>query len=50
MEKSKLKNSKGLVVVVDKRLNDLVGKEYFPEKLKKVNEILAKSGLPKLDK
>ncbi len=47
MERSELKNSKGLVVVVDKSLNKLAEKEHFPEKLKKVNEILAKSGLPK---
>ncbi|MCF0053184.1 hypothetical protein LXM25_24150 [Dyadobacter sp. LJ53] len=44
-----LKKSKAPIIVIDKSLNELRGKEFFPEKLKKVNEILAKSGLPKPD-
>ncbi|SKC13574.1 hypothetical protein [Dyadobacter psychrophilus] len=50
MKTSEFKNSKGVTVVVNKELNKLRGREFFPEKLKKVNEILAKSGLPKLDR
>ena len=46
METEDHKKSLTSNIIVDKSLNELVGKEYFPEKLKKVNEILAKSGLP----
>jgi hypothetical protein len=50
METKDLKASKTSNIIVDKSLNKLRGKEYFPEKLKRMNEILAKSGLPDLDK
>jgi hypothetical protein len=44
-----LNQSKVPIIVFDKKLEQLRGKILFPEKLKKANEILAKSGLPKLN-
>ncbi len=35
------------IIVFDKKLESLRGKVLFPDKLKKANDILAKSGLPK---
>lgn len=37
-------------VVFDKKLDEFRGKVLFPEKLEKANEILSKSGLPKVKK
>ena len=45
-----LNKSKVPIIVFDKKLEKFRGKVLFPEKLKKANEILAKSGLPKLQK
>jgi hypothetical protein len=36
------------VVKINKKLEEFRGKVLFPEKLKKANDILAKSGLPKV--
>jgi hypothetical protein len=46
----KLNKSKVPIIVLDKRLEKFRGKILFPEKLKRANEILAKTGLPKLTK
>ena len=35
-------------IIFDKNLEQFRGKELFPEKLKRANEILAKTGIPKL--
>ncbi len=35
------------IIVFDKKLEQFRGKVLFPKKLKRANEILAKSGLPK---
>ena len=43
-----LNKSKVPIIVFDKKLEELRGKVLFPEKLKKANEILAKTGIPKL--
>ena len=48
MKIEQLNESKVPVIVFDKKLEKLRGKVLFPEKLKKANEILAKTGLPKL--
>lgn len=51
MDKSmieKLNKSKLPIIPIDKNLEKYRGKVLFPEKLKKANEILAKSKLPKL--
>ncbi|MCF0061666.1 hypothetical protein MUK70_20725 [Dyadobacter chenwenxiniae] len=37
-------------IIIDNSLKELLGKNHFPELLKKVNEILKKSGLPDLRK
>ena len=50
MNIEKLNQSKVPIIAFDKKLEKLRGKVLFPEKLKKANEILAKSGLPKLKK
>jgi hypothetical protein len=42
-----LNQSKVPIIVFDKKLEELKGTVLFPEKLKRANEILAKSGLPK---
>ena len=39
---------KAPAVVFNKKLERLQGKVLFPEKVAKANEILAKTGLPKL--
>jgi len=44
----KLNKSKVPIIVIDKKLERFRGQNFFPEKLKRVNEILAKTGLPKL--
>jgi hypothetical protein len=46
----KLNKSKVPIIVLDKRLEKFRGKVLFPEKLKRANEILAKTGLPKMIK
>lgn len=43
-----LNQSKVPIIVFDKKLEVLKGKVLFPEKLKRANEILAKTGLPKV--
>ena len=50
MNIKKLNQSKVPIIVFDKKLEKFRGKVLFPEKLKKANEILAKSGLPKFKK
>ena len=45
-----LNQSKVPIIVFDKKLEQFRGKVLFPEKLKKVNEILTKTGLPDLRK
>ncbi len=44
-----LNKSKVPIIVFDKKLEELNGKILFPEKLKRANEILKKSGLPKVE-
>jgi hypothetical protein len=46
----KLNKSKVPIIVLDKRLEKFRGKVLFPEKLKRANVILAKTGLPKMIK
>ncbi len=46
----KLNKSKVPIIVLDKRLEKFRGKVLFPEKLKRANEILAKTGVPNLNK
>ena len=43
-----LNKSKVPIIVIDKKLEQFRGKVLFPEKLKKANEILAKTGIPNL--
>ncbi len=43
----KLNKSKTPIVKIDKSLEKLRGKNLFPEKLAKANEIIVKVGLPK---
>jgi hypothetical protein len=50
MKTEQINKSKIPVIVFDKKLEKLRGKVLFPEKLKKSNEILSKTGLPKLKK
>jgi len=45
-----LNKSKVPIIVLDKKLEKLRGKVLFPKKLKKANEILTKTGLPKTKK
>ncbi len=45
-----LNKSKTPIVVIDKKLEKYQGKILFPKKLVKANSLLAKSGLPKLEK
>lgn len=47
MEIEELKNRKTPIVVIDKSLEVYKGKNLFPEKLAKANEVLRKVGLPK---
>ncbi len=46
----KLNQSKVPIIVIDERLERFRGKVLFPEKLKRANEILAKTGLPDIKK
>lgn len=46
----KLNKSKIPIIPIDKRLEKYRGKILFPEKLARANEIIAKSGIPKLKK
>ncbi len=48
MKIEELNQSKVPIIVMDKKLEKFRGKILFPEKLKKANEILSKSGLPKI--
>jgi hypothetical protein len=50
MKTREFKQPKVPVIVMDKNLEKLRGKNLFPEQLAKANEILAKSGLPILKK
>lgn len=50
MKLEQLNNSKIPVIIFDKKLEQFRGKTLFPEKLAKANEILAKTGLPKIEK
>ena len=43
----KLNKTKLPIVKIDKSLERLRGKNLFPEKLAKANEVIAKVGLPK---
>ena len=43
----KLNKNKTPIVKIDKSLEKLRGKNLFPEKLQKANEVIAKVGLPK---
>lgn len=45
-----LNNSKVPIIVFDKKLEQFRGKTLFPKKLAKANKILAKAGLPKIEK
>lgn len=44
----KLNKGKAPVVKIDKTLEKLRGKNLFPKKLAKANEVIAKVGLPKI--
>ncbi|BAU55171.1 hypothetical protein [Mucilaginibacter gotjawali] len=48
MKIEQLNKSKVPIIVLDKKLEQFRGKVLFPDKLKKANEILAKTGLPKI--
>lgn len=48
MNIKKLNQAKIPIVKIDKKLERFRGKVLFPEKLERANEILLKSGLPKL--
>ena len=48
MTLEELNQSKVPVIVLSKELEHLKGKVLFPEKLRKANAILTKTGLPKL--
>jgi hypothetical protein len=50
MKVKELNESKVPAIVIDKTLDKFSGKVLFPEKLKKANEILSKSGLPEVRK
>ena len=45
-----LNQSKVPIIVFDKKLEQFRDKVLFPKKLEKANEILAKAGLPKVQK
>ena len=45
-----INKSKVPIIVIDKKLERFKGQNLFPEKLKRANEILAKSELPNLKK
>jgi hypothetical protein len=48
MKIDELNQSKVPIIVFDKKLEKFRGKVLFPEKLARANEILAKTGLPKI--
>jgi hypothetical protein len=48
MKTEKLNQSKVPIIVMDKKSEQFRGKVLFPETFKKANEILAKTGIPKL--
>ena len=48
MKIEQLNQSKVPIIVFEKKLEQFRGKVLFPKKLKKANEILAKTGIPKL--
>jgi hypothetical protein len=50
MNIEEINQSKVPIIIIDKKLEKFRGKILFPKKLKKANEILAKSGLPKFEK
>ena len=45
-----MKKTKGLKIIIDNSLKKFQGRNLFPEKLKKANEILAQAGVPDLSK
>lgn len=47
--KTKEEKSKTPNIVVNKSLNKFSGINFFPERLKQANELLRKSGLPKIE-
>jgi hypothetical protein len=48
MTTEEIKKRKTSVVVIDKSLAKYKGKNLFPEKLAKANEVLKRIGLPKI--
>jgi hypothetical protein len=46
---NELNKRKTPVVIIDKSLEQYKGKNLFPKKLAKANEVLKKIGLPNLD-
>lgn len=50
MKIEELNKSKLPIIVYDKKLEQFRGKVLFPDKLERANEILAKAGLPKINK
>jgi hypothetical protein len=48
MTMQKLKKGKASIVIIDKSLEKYKGKNLFPEKLAKANDVLRRIGLPKL--
>lgn len=48
MKSNKTNNREVPNVIVDKSLNEFSKINFFPERLKKANELLRKSGLPKI--
>ena len=50
MKIEELNKAKLPIIVYDKKLEHFRGKVLFPEKLERANEILAKAGLPKINK
>jgi len=50
MKAKELNQSKIPVIVLDKKLEQYREKVLFPEKVKKANDILSKTGLPELKK
>ena len=50
MKIEELNKAKLPIIVYDKKLEQFRGKVLFPKKLERANEILAKAGLPKINK
>lgn len=50
MNIDELNKSKVPIIVIDKKLEKFREKTLFPEKLKKANEILFKTGIPSMKK